>query len=107
MSKPPQNSTKDRLMAYPKEVLIDHFLDCSFMWQLDWNRLDFEANRHKIRRLLDKSRQLLEESKTQRGSKWLATQEKLDAVDKRLDKLQEANNKLLGLDREVSQGVNQ
>ncbi|NEQ45663.1 MAG: hypothetical protein F6K00_19800 [Leptolyngbya sp. SIOISBB] len=95
----PEQSTKERLMGYPKEILVDYMLDGPLLFQIDFKKLEWRKLQLRRRKLLDEFRALLDVP-TKPRSKWFQAHERIDQIQAQLERLEAKTDSLLWPEKE-------
>ena len=95
----PEKSTKERLMAFPKEILIDYMLDGRLLLEIDFKKLEWRKLQLRKRKLLEEFRGLLDVP-SEPFSKWFQAHERIDQIQVELERLDARADRLLWPEKE-------
>lgn len=97
-------TTRERLMAYPKEVIVDYLLeDYLPIYQIDFRKLEFRKHQARSKKLMEEWEQLegqlklLNMQTTQGRSEWWRLQGRISQIMSEVDRLSRKTSALLGV----------
>lgn len=90
-----EHSDQDRLLKFPKEVLVDYFLRRQ-MFEIEWSVLERASLLYQYGKLLEKAEQITEQQREKGISlrKWSKLDEEYERCQKRMDSVRKRLTKL-------------